>query len=216
MAYKYIFFDLDGTLTDPAEGITNSVAHALKYYGITAEDKRELYKFIGPPLYKSFMDFYGFSEEKAKEAVEHYREYFGDRGIFENRVFEGIPALLERLCQKGYTLCLATSKPEVYAVRIMKKFGLAQYFKFIGGSLLSGERTDKGEVIRYVMHAVSAKPEEALMVGDRLHDIKGAKKNGVKSIGVLFGFGSEEELTAAGADYLAATVEDVEKIITGM
>lgn len=216
MAYKYIFFDLDGTLTDPAEGITNSVAHALKYYGITVEDKRELYKFIGPPLYKSFMDFYGFSEKKAKEAVGHYREYFADKGIFENRVFEGVPALLESLKDKGFTLCLATSKPEIYAARIMEKFGLAPYFEFIGGSLLSGERTDKGEVIKYVMDSVGAEPSEVLMAGDRLHDILGAKSNGVKALGVLFGYGSKDELTAAGADYIAETIKDAEKIITSI
>lgn len=204
-SFKYIFFDLDGTLTNPAEGITNSVAHALKYYGISVSDKTQLYKFIGPPLAQSFSEFYGFSPDKAKEAVDKYREYFADTGIFENKVYDYIPEVLSKLKKAGFSLAMATSKPEVFAKRIADKFELTQYFDFIGGSLLDNSRTDKGEVIEYVLSSLKADREKTIMVGDRSHDILGAKKCSVKSVGVLYGFGNREELEKAGADYIAET-----------
>lgn len=210
---KYIFFDLDGTLTNPAEGITNSVAHALKYYGISVSDKTQLYKFIGPPLAQSFSEFYGFSPEKAKEAVEKYREYFADTGIFENKVYDYIPEVLENLKKAGFSLAMATSKPEVFAKRIADKFDLTQYFDFIGGSLLDNSRTDKGEVIEYVLSSLKADREKTIMVGDRSHDILGAKKCGVLSVGVLYGFGSLAELKEAGADYIAETPKKLEELL---
>lgn len=210
---KYIFFDLDGTLTNPAEGITNSVAYALKYYGISVLDKTPLYKFIGPPLAQSFTDFYGFSPDKAKEAVEKYREYFADIGIFENMVYEYIPEVLEKLKNAGFSLAMATSKPEVFAKRIADKFELTKYFDFIGGSLLDNSRTDKGEVIEYVLTSLKADREKTIMVGDRSHDIIGAKKCSVKSLGVLYGFGSLDELKNAGADYIAETPKELETLL---
>lgn len=213
---KYIFFDLDGTLTNPAEGITNSVAHALKYYGISVSDKTQLYKFIGPPLAQSFTDFYGFSPDKAKEAVEKYREYFADTGIFENKVYEHIPEVLENLKNAGFSLAMATSKPEVFAKRIANKFELTKYFDFIGGSLLDNSRTDKGEVIEYVLRSLKADREKTIMVGDRSHDILGAKKCSVKSLGVLYGFGSLEELKNAGADYIAETPKELEPLLLSL
>lgn len=213
---KYIFFDLDGTLTNPAEGITNSVAHALKYYNISVEDKTELYKFIGPPLAQSFVDFYGFSNEQAKEAVDKYREYFSDIGIFENKVYEDIPMVLSALQKSGFTLAMATSKPEVFAKRIADKFELTPYFDFIGGSLMDNSRTDKGEVIEYVLASIGAEREKTIMVGDRSHDILGAKKCGIKSVGVLYGFGSLEELKEAKADYIAQTPLSLGKLLLSL
>lgn len=210
---KYIFFDLDGTLTNPAEGITNSVAYALEYYGISVSDRTQLYKFIGPPLAQSFTDFYGFSPYKAKEAVEKYREYFADTGIFENKVYEHIPEVLEKLKNAGFSLAMATSKPEVFAKRIADKFELTKYFDFIGGSLLDNSRTDKGEVIEYVLKSLKADREKTIMVGDRSHDIIGAKKCSVKSFGVLYGFGSLDELKTAGADYIAETPKELEALL---
>lgn len=210
---KYIFFDLDGTLTNPAEGITNSVAYALQYYGISVSDKTQLYKFIGPPLAQSFTDFYGFSPDKAKEAVEKYREYFADTGIFENMVYEHIPEVLEKLKNAGFSLAMATSKPEVFAKRIADKFELTKYFDFIGGSLLDNSRTDKGEVIEYVLRSLKADREKTIMIGDRSHDILGAKKCGIKSAGVLYGFGSLEELKNAGSDYIAETPKELETLL---
>lgn len=211
--FKYIFFDLDGTLTNPAEGITNSVAHALKYYDIAVEDKRELYKFIGPPLAQSFSDFYGFSSDEAVRAVEKYREYFSDKGIFENKVYDLIPEVLSKLKDSGFTLAMATSKPEVFAKRIADKFGLTQYFDFIGGSLLDNSRTDKGEVIEYVLNSLGADRDKTVMVGDRSHDISGAKKCGILSIGVLYGFGSREELQNAGADFIVSAPSELQNLL---
>lgn len=210
---KYLLFDLDGTLTDPKEGITNSVAYALEYFGIKVEDKDTLIPFIGPPLTDSFMEFYGFSREQAAEAVEKYREYFSDRGIFENRVYEGILSLMKELKEAGKISILATSKPTVYAGKIVEKFGLAEYLTDIQGSELDGTRVKKEEVIRYAMEVNGIDPADVIMVGDRKHDIEGAHGAGIPVIGVLFGYGSEEELTLAGADYLAENVEALRRLL---
>lgn len=211
---KYILFDLDGTVTDPETGITLSVAYALKHFGIEVEDTGSLRKFIGPPLLDSFMDFYGFSEVKAVEAVDKYRERFSVTGIFENEPYEGMHRLLGSLRDAGYTLAIASSKPEIYTKQIIEHFELAPYFTQVCGSELDGRRTDKAEVITYALEKLgSPAAENVVMVGDRKHDIIGAKKNGLISIGVLYGFGDEAELTEAGADYIAATVDNVGEII---
>ena len=212
--YDWIFFDLDGTLTDPGEGITNSVAYALKKEGIEPPTRQELYRFIGPPLVESFMKFYGFSEERAHRAVEEYREYFRDQGIFENRVYDGVPALLASLREKGKKLVLATSKPEPFAIRILEHFDLDGAFTFVAGALMDETRTAKSDVISYALKSCGiSDPRRVLMVGDRLHDIKGAKACGLDSVGVLFGYGSREELTKAGATYLAKTVQEIERFV---
>lgn len=210
---EYILFDLDGTLTDPEEGITNSVAYSLEYYGIHVEDKSTLRKFIGPPLKESYIIYYGFDDEKAKEAVEKYREYFAPKGVFENKVFPDIPVLLQNLKDKGLKLVVATSKPEIYAKKIVEHFNLDKYFESVCGSELDGRRTDKAQVIEYTMNMFDMNKDNTIMIGDRFHDINGAKKNGIKSIGVLFGFGSEEELSSAGADYIAKNTVDIENYI---
>lgn len=207
--YDIILFDLDGTLTDPGPGITNSVAYALKRYGIEVEDRKSLYSFIGPPLKDSFMKYYGFSEEKAIQAISVYREYFRDRGLFENEVYEGIRELLEKIKSSGRKIVLATSKPEEFAVRILEHFGLIGYFDVVAGASMDETRNKKGDVIKYAMVKGNFTAEKAIMIGDREHDIFGAKENGIDSIGVLYGYGSEEELKIAGADYIAETVEDI-------
>lgn len=211
--YNTVLFDLDGTLTDPGQGITNSVAYSLKKFGIEVEDKRELYKFIGPPLLDSFMKYYGFSEEKAETAITYYREYFRDKGIFENEVYDGIENLLNEIKESGRKIILATSKPEEFAKRILVHFGLDKYFDYAAGATMDTSRNKKGDVIAYALKESSCNPQNAVMVGDRLHDILGAKENGLDSIGVLFGYGSREELENAGADYIAETVEDIMKYI---
>lgn len=212
---KYILFDLDGTVTDPEVGITLSVAYALRHYGIEVEDARSLRKFIGPPLHDSFIDFYGFSREKAFEAVDKYRERFAETGIFENEPYEGIHELLAQLKNEGYIMAIASSKPEVFTKRIIEHFDLSPYFTEVCGSELDGKRTDKAEVITYALEKLgSPAAEDVIMVGDRHHDIVGAKKNGLTSIGVLYGFGSEDELHEAGADYIAASVNDIGKIVS--
>ena len=206
-SYQYLFFDLDGTLTDPGEGITNSVAYALDKFGITVTDRSSLYPFIGPPLVDSFMKFYGFSHEDAERAVVCYREYFRDRGIFENRLYKGIPEVLKALRDAGKTLVIATSKPEPFAKRIVEHFGLSPYFTLVAGASFDETRSEKWDVIEYAMDSLKLTDRsEIVMIGDRKHDIIGAKKTGLASVGVLWGYGDREELTAADADVIFDTV----------
>ena len=208
--YPYIFFDLDGTLTDPGAGITNSVAYALERWGIRVADRRTLYPFIGPPLIDSFQRFYGFSPADARAAVDVYREYFADKGIFENELYPGIPALLERLKAAGRTLVMATSKPEAFAVRIAEHFGIADYFDCIAGAAMDETRTHKWEVIAYALDRLGGPaPGSVLMVGDREHDVQGAARCGIATLGVLYGYGSREELVDAGALAVVETVEEI-------
>ena len=212
--YDTILFDLDGTLTDPGEGITNSVAYALKKYDIEVSDRSELYKFIGPPLKDSFMRFYSFSEEKAEQAIAYYREYFRDIGIFENRVYEGVEDMLRTLCDEEKTIVLATSKPEEFAIRILEHFGLSKYFTIMAGASMDSSRSKKGDVIAYAISLCEDFCKDtAVMIGDREHDIIGAKENGLKSIGVLYGYGDENELKVAGADYIVSSPADILNLI---
>ena len=208
--YDIILFDLDGTLTDPGIGITNSVAHALAHWNIEVKDRAELYKFIGPPLSDSFMRYYGFSEEDAIHAIAVYREYFSVKGLYENEVYPGIPELLSALKAAGKTVVLATSKPEGFAVKILRHFGLYDYFDIIAGASMDESRNKKADVIAY---AISQMNDPALsrliMIGDREHDILGAKQMGIDSIGVLYGYGDRAEHEKAGATYIAEKVEDI-------
>lgn len=220
MMRKDIFlFDLDGTLTDPMLGITKSVQYALRHYGIIVEDLSLLTPFIGPPLVDSFMRFYSFSRERAREAVSVYREYFAETGIFENEEILGIRGMLERLQGEGKRLFVATSKPEVFARRVVEFFALEKYFVFVGGADMDETRVKKGDVIRYVLEEAGVEGDEdkqrVVMIGDREHDILGAKENGIRSVGVLFGYGSREELEMAGADRIAEDVEGLQEILLG-
>lgn len=212
--FNTILFDLDGTLTNPFEGITNCIVYALQKFGISVPDRKTLLPFIGPPLYQSFEKYYGFSRENSLKAVGFYRERFATLGKFENKVYEGIPEVLAELQTRGKRLVLATSKPENFALEIMEHFNLSRYFHYIAGATLDSSRDEKGAVIAYALESCGVKDKsKAIMIGDRMHDIAGAKQNGLKSLGVLYGFGSEEELTSAGADFLAKTPEDLLKII---
>lgn len=213
--YQYILFDLDGTLTEPKEGITKSVAYALKFYGIEVDNLDSLCKFIGPPLKESFMNYYGFDDRKAEEAVEKYREYFRPHGVYENKVYDGVDKLLESLAECGKTLILATSKPTVFARTILEHFDLIKYFDVVCGSELDGTRVKKGEVIAYALDQAGVKDKsQAVMVGDREHDIIGAKQNGLASIGVLYGYGCVEEFQEHGADAIVETVTELrEKLV---
>lgn len=208
--YSTVLLDLDGTLTDPGLGITNSVAYALDKFSIKVADRRELYRFIGPPLYDSFRGFYGFSHDDALAAVRYYREYFTDRGIFENKVYDGTVKMLSALKAAGKRILLATSKPEVYAKHILEHFELDGYFDFVGGATMDETRNKKADVIAYVISECSITDvSDAVMVGDREHDILGAKAHGLHSIGVLYGYGDIDELRTAGATYIAERVEDI-------
>lgn len=213
MRYKYILFDLDGTLTDPQEGITNCVKYALEYFGIHETDYKNLMRFIGPPLVNSFCEYYGFDKEKSLKAVNKYRERFAKVGLFENRVYDGIHEALQRLVNAGHVLALATSKPHIYADQIIKKYGLRGYFKCICGSELDGTRNDKDKVIEYAIEKLNCPKDKVIMVGDRRHDIIGAKKCGIVSCGVRFGYAEPGELEEAGADYIAEDINDMVKIL---
>lgn len=212
MRYKYIFFDLDGTLTDPKEGITKCAQYALAHFGIH-EDADKLTNFIGPPLVDSFMEFYGFPREKALEAVEKYRERFSEVGIFENRVYDGVEDMLQKLVDTGHVLVLATSKPKVFADIIVKKYRIRPYLKMVSGSELDGTRNDKDEVIEYALKKLGCPRERTIMVGDRRQDIIGAKKCGIASCGVRFGYAEPGELEAAGADFIADDMDGLLKFL---
>lgn len=212
--YDVILFDLDGTLSDSGPGITNSVKYALDKYGIEVKDRMELFRFIGPPLVDSFMMFYGFSAEKALEITHVYREYYSVKGIFENEVYDGIEELLKKLQQAGKRVIVATSKPELFARKIIDHFGLTEYFEYVAGSNMNETRSYKDEVIAYALESCGITDlSKVLMVGDREHDILGAKKIGTDSLGVLWGYGDREELEKAGADYIAEKPQDVFEII---
>jgi len=196
-----ILFDLDGTLTDPRLGITRSIQHALARLGIDEPDLNRLEPFIGPPLLQAFMQFYGFDEAKAWDAVNHYRERFRVTGLYENQVFEGIPALLSTLAGQGRTLYIATSKPWEFAREIARHFAFDRHFKMIYGSELDGTRTNKVELIRHLLDEERLDPAQTLMIGDRKHDLIGARSNGLQSVAVGYGFGSREELLAESPDF---------------
>ena len=214
MKYNDILFDLDGTLTDPFEGITRSVQISLRHFGIVVEDRNELKCFIGPPLWESYMKYYNLSKEDADIAVKKYREYFSVSGLFENEVYNGIRKLLKELKRNNLRLCVATSKPAVFSQKILDKFELSEYFDFLSGSELSGERVKKADVIEYALSNLGiCDRSKVLMIGDRHHDIDGAKACGIDSCGVLWGYGTEDELERAGADYIAEDLESLKNII---
>ena len=212
--FDYLFFDLDGTLTDSLPGIKNSFIYAFNELNENVPEDSVLSTFIGPPLYDTFEKLCGFSKEKAEKAVKKYREYYEKTGMFENSVYKGIPSLLEELKDSGKHLFVATSKPEIFSVKILEKFKLSQYFEKICGSNFDESRSNKEEVIKYALN--SGFPiirEKALMIGDRKHDIFGAKKNNLKSCGVLYGYGRKEELESSGADYIVKTPEEIIKLV---
>lgn len=204
-----MLFDLDGTLTDPGLGITNSVMYALRKFGVDVPERSQLYPFIGPPLKDSFRSCYGFSDEQCELAVTYYREYFKKKGMFENEVYDGIHDLLTRLKASGRSLIVATSKPEVFAVDILRHFDLYKYFDFVAGATLNDFRNKKADIIRYALESCGIAKSSAVMIGDRKHDMIGAKENGLDSIGVLYGYGTYDELKTAGATMLAAEPADI-------
>lgn len=213
--YKYILFDLDGTLTNSKEGITKSVKYALNKFNIPVTDLNSLEKFIGPPLKDSFMEYYNFDENKAEEAVKYYREYFSKNGLFENEVYADIETMLLSLKEAGLHLIVATSKPTVFSKKILNHFNLTRFFDAIVGSTLDGSRSNKSDVIKFALEENKIDPSKALMVGDREHDIIGAAKNNIASMGVTYGFGSHDELEKAGAKYIVDTVNELsEKIVS--
>ena len=211
--FDYLFFDLDGTLTNPAQGITNSFIYAFKSLGMEVPSYETLLTFIGPPLPVTFGKMMGLPESQVDEAIKKYREYFSTRGIFENELFDDIPPALEKLKAAGKKLVVATSKPEEYSVKIVNHFGLDNYFDYVCGSCMDETRGSKTEIISYALDRCGIDDSSdndksrVLMIGDRFHDIEGAKNNQIKSCGVLYGFGSQEELKKAGADYIIPKID---------
>lgn len=214
---NYILFDLDGTLTDPGPGITNCVSYALERFDIHPTTREELYPYIGPPLTWSFQEYHGLTAEQAEQALLYYRERFSVKGLFENEVYKGIPSLLQELKGRGANLMVATSKPEEFTHRILAHFDLTPYFSFVAGNTLDEKRPTKESVIRYILDThPEMTAENTVMVGDRKFDIQGAAACGMPGVGVLFGYGSREELTAAGATALAETPTQLLDILLEM
>ncbi len=213
-AYKYILFDLDGTVSDSGEGITNSVKYALSKFGIEEEDFDKLKRFVGPPLYASFENYYGFSHNEAVKAVEYYREYYNAGGIYELTIYDGILDLFAALKGAGKKIILATSKPEIYAEKIARHFGFYEYFDSIAGALLDGSRIEKSDIITYALKKVGVTDvRECIMIGDTKFDVEGAKAFGMDSVGVTYGYGSREELVSAGATYIADSTAEIKRIL---
>ena len=214
--YDIILFDLDGTLTKSEIGIINTIIYALSKFDITIDDRENLKKFIGPPLKKSFVDYFEFTEEKAKEAVTYCQEYMRDKGIYEAPLYDGIKEVLKKLNSNGKRVFILTSKPEEFANKIVRHLQVDRFFEDVVGANLDGTRTDKAEVISLLLDKYSiADRSKVVMVGDREHDIIGAKSTGIDSIGVLYGYGDVEELTLAGATHIIMTPEELVDIILG-
>ena len=209
-------FDLDGTLTDPYYGITNSIIHSMKYY----PDKRvpsreELRPFIGPPLADSYMKYFGLDEKQAREAVGHYREYYADKGIYENVLYPGVREMLAALSERGIKIYMATSKPEKFALTIAEHFGIVEYFDYICGSSMDGKFVEKKDIIAKIIEKENCGKKETLMIGDTVFDIAGAVENEITAAGVTYGFGSEEQLRRSGASYIFGSPEEVRLALTG-
>ena len=203
-----LLFDLDGTLTDPKEGIVGSIQYALKKFSVDYKD--DLTWCIGPPLQESFARILKTSNKETLDtAVVYYRERFATTGLFENKVYEGIPELLETLKASGHRLFIATSKPNVFADKILKHFDLAHFFEGIYGSELDGTRSNKAELIKYILKTEHLDAKVSLMIGDRKHDILGARANDLVSIGVAWGYGSFEELQAASMTFYAESTSTI-------
>lgn len=215
MKQKVILFDLDGTITDPKIGITKSFQYALQHFGIQVDNLDALEPVIGPPLKKSFSEFYHLPEEQIEGAIEKYRERFSTVGLYENEIYDGMENLLKELNEAGYTLEIASSKPTVFVEKICEHFKIKQYFTHIVGSFLDGRRGEKEEVVEEAIRLSKATPDHIIMVGDRIYDVIGAHKKGIAVIGVSYGYGGRQELEEAGADVIVDTVAQLREELLG-
>lgn len=212
--YDAVFFDLDGTLTDPGVGITNSVAYALRKSGLEVPPREALYSYIGPPLAEAFLARYRISKEQAERMVGYYREYYAQKGITENVIYPGVAGLLRDLDAAGIKVVLATSKPEVFANKVLAAFGIDRYFTVISGAMLDGSRLTKADVLAEALRRLAPPAgSRMIMVGDREYDVRGALEFGMETIGVLYGFGSREELVGAGAVALAEDADELRGLL---
>lgn len=215
MKQKVILFDLDGTITDPKIGITKSFQYALQHFGIQVDNLDALEPVIGPPLKKSFSEFYHLSEEQIESAIEKYRERFSTVGLYENEIYDGMENLLKELSEASYILEIASSKPTVFVEKICEHFKIKQYFTHIVGSFLDGRRGEKEEVVEEAIRLSKATPDHIIMVGDRIYDVIGAHKKGIAVIGVSYGYGGRQELEEAGADVIVDTVAQLREELLG-
>lgn len=213
--WNNILFDLDGTLTDPAEGITGAVRHAVDKMGHAQLPQETLLKFIGPPLDEMFIEVCGFSQEECLDAIVYFREYYTDTGIHQNAIFEGMADLLAQLKTAGKMLYIATTKPTIFAKKVLEAFDIDQYFTYISGSELTHAGLPKAEIVRRVLEETGIDAAASVMVGDRLHDVIGAHENGLPCIGLLLGYGGRQELEKAGADYIAEDIPALKKLLLG-
>ncbi|MBR5140678.1 MAG: HAD hydrolase-like protein [Clostridia bacterium] len=211
--YQTVAFDLDGTLTDPESGLTSAFAYALTKMGIKYATKKELRRFIGPPLKAELMSVYGLDDAGGEECVRLFREYFAVYGWWDNKLYPGVQNMLATLKDRGKTIVLATSKPEIFASKILRLFDIEKYFDFVGAATLNHTRVEKSDILSYALDAVNADRSSSVMVGDRKYDAIGAAEVGIDSIGVLYGHGEEAEIAAAGFTYTLSTVEDITKIL---
>lgn len=213
--YKYVLFDLDGTIINSGEGIKNGLTYALDKLNFPKEKRPPYNLFIGPPLSESFPQYLGFDKETCNTAIDYFREYYKKQGINECELYDGVEELFIKLLNMGLKLAVATSKPEIHAIPILERFKVAKYFEFIGGSTLDEvTRAKKADVILYTLKNIGVTDKaEVIMVGDRKYDVAGANQTGLDCIGVLYGFGDRKELLEAGAKYIAPSTDDVAKII---
>ncbi|HSX08564.1 MAG TPA: HAD hydrolase-like protein [Candidatus Saccharimonadales bacterium] len=212
MAYSTIFFDLDGTLIDPKVGITKAVQYALSKFEIKTE-LDALVPFIGPPLNKSFQKYYSFDENKAMQAVSYYREYFVPKGLQESTVYDGIRDLLEKLQQNRFSLAIVSSKPTFIIEEVAKYHKLTHYFDKIIGSLIDLSNVDKPSLVKESLEQFDKPKSTVVMIGDREHDSIGAQANGIDSIGVLYGYGSKEEITNIKPTYIVKNVHELTELL---
>jgi phosphoglycolate phosphatase len=214
MRFANLFFDLDGTLTDPREGIVRCLQHAMAGLGLDPVAADELVRFIGPPLQDIFATLVDPDDHpRIQKGVSLYRERFSTRGLYENRIYEGIESLLQALAASGHSMFVVTSKPEVYAHRIVRHFGLDAYFSGVYGPELDGTRKDKPDLIAHALSQEGLPAAGTVMVGDRCYDVAGATANRMPTVGVLWGYGSRAELTRAGAWKLCPTPKDLLEIL---
>jgi len=211
---EYIFLDLDGTLTDPSVGIINATIQALEYFGIHENDRVKLRDFIGPPLYVSFAKHYGFSREQSQKAIEVFQDYYAPKGLYENTPYPGIRELLAEWKTEGRKLVLATSKPEIFAMQILERFGMASSFTFIAGGDPCETRVHKNEVIEYALKKLGvSKDIPAVMVGDTMYDVLGSKEFGFPCVAVTYGFGKREDIEEAGAAWIVDSVDELGRLM---
>ena len=211
--YNVIAFDLDGTLTNPERGLLCAFVYCFKKCGVTYESRESLKKYIGPPLYDEWQKDFGWTFNEASAAIEVFREYYNIYGWWDNEVYPGIEELLSELKRRGKKLVVATSKPEETAKKVLRLFGLDKYFDYIAGASMNGSEDLKWQILTRALNNVGAEKSSSILVGDRKYDAEGAKISGIDSLGVLWGHGSREELSAAGFEYISESTEDVLKLL---